>query len=216
MNAPAALLTLAGLGAWHGLNPAMGWLFAVARGMQAQSGRVVVGSLAPIALGHAAAVALAVVALAAGRFAVPWSALRYGTAALVVAFGLYKLARPKHPRWVGMRLGARELALWSFLMATAHGAGLMVLPVFLINEGSAPPPCHGHCSAVAGLDLTSWTGYLVGVGVHTGAMLAVSALVALVVYYRVGLAVLRRAWWNLDPVWALGLVASGAFAMLAA
>ncbi len=214
MNAPAALLTLAGFGAWHGLNPAMGWLFAVARGMQAGSGRVVAASLGPIALGHAAAVALAVALFAGGRFALPLEALRYGTAALVVAFGVFKLVRPKHPRWVGMRLGPRELALWSFLMATAHGAGLMVLPVFLLGEGSPAPPCHGTCGAVRGLDLTSWSGYLVGVGVHTGAMLAASGLVALVVYYRVGLAVLRRAWWNLDPVWALGLVASGALAVL--
>jgi hypothetical protein len=216
MNAPAALLALAGLGAWHGLNPAMGWLFAVARGMQARSGRVVAASLGPIALGHAAAVALAVALFAGGRSALPLGALRYATAAVVIAFGAFKLARPKHPRWVGMRLGPRELALWSFLMASAHGAGLMVLPVFLLGDGAEAPPCGGHCGAAArGLDLTSWSGYLVGVGVHTGAMLAAAGAVALVVYRRVGLAVLRRAWWNLDPLWALGLVASGALALLA-
>ncbi|HEU4406699.1 MAG TPA: hypothetical protein VFS43_15640 [Polyangiaceae bacterium] len=213
MNTPAALVTLAGFGAWHGLNPAMGWLFAVARGMQAQSGRVVAASLGPIALGHAAAVALAVALFAAGRFALPFGPLRYATAALVVAFGALKLVRPKHPRWVGMRLGPRELALWSFLMATAHGAGLMILPIFLLGEGAEAPPCRGECVAAPGLDLTGWAGYLVGVGVHTGAMLAASGLVALVVYYRVGLAVLRRAWWNLDPLWALGLIASGALAL---
>ena len=211
----AALVTLAGFGAWHGLNPAMGWLFAVARGMQAQSGRVVASSLGPIALGHAAAVALAVAIFAGGRLALPLGALRYATAALVVAFGLFKLVRPKHPRWVGMRLGARELTLWSFLMATAHGAGLMVLPIFLLDAEASAPPCLGHCRGASGLDLTSWSGYLVGVGVHTGAMLATSGFVALIVYYRVGLAVLRRAWWNLDPLWAVGLVASGAFALLA-
>jgi hypothetical protein len=126
-------LTLSLLGAYHGVNPGMGWLFAVALGLQEQSGRAVLRALLPIAIGHAAAIGLTVGLLAAGRASVPLSALAWITAALLVGFGLFKLIRPRHPRWVGMRVGAKDLVVWSFLMATAHGAGLMLLPVFLLG-----------------------------------------------------------------------------------
>jgi hypothetical protein len=202
-------LTLSLLGAYHGVNPGMGWLFAVALGLQEQSGRAVLRALLPIAIGHAAAIGLTVGLLAAGRASVPLSALAWITAALLVGFGLFKLIRPRHPRWVGMRVGAKDLVVWSFLMATAHGAGLMLLPVFLLGEDN-PAPCHGaSCHQAAGLSLNSVWSYLAAISLHTLAMLLSAALVALVVYYKVGLSVLRRAWFDLDRIWALALILAG-------
>src|SRR3990170_3754082 len=111
------------LGAWHGVNPAMGWLFAVARGLQEQRRSAVYLALLPIALGHAASVTLAVIAFALVRDTAP-ALLRWAGVTALIAFGVFKLLRPRsHPRWVGMRVGAAELAFWSFLMSSAHGAG---------------------------------------------------------------------------------------------
>ncbi|APR86372.1 Arginine/ornithine antiporter ArcD [Minicystis rosea] len=204
--------TLALLGAYHGVNPGMGWLFAVALGLQEKRGGAVVRALPPIALGHAVSVGLAVALLGIGQAKVPATYLRWGTAAVLAAFGIYKLVRPRHPRWVGMRVGFRDLTLWSFLMASAHGAGLMLLPVFLLRD--AELPCHGACHDAAGLSLTSWGGYLAAIGVHTGAMLLAAAAVALIVYYRLGVAILRQTWFNLDSAWAVALIGAGAIAVV--
>jgi len=207
-------ITLALLGAYHGLSPGMGWLFAVALGLQEKSGKAVVRALLPIAIGHAASVGLAVALLAAGKASIPTGVLPFITAAVLVGFGVFKLVRPRHPRWVGMRVNARDLVLWSFLMATAHGAGLMLLPVFLLGEDN-PAPCHGaSCHDAAGLSLTSAGGYVAAISLHTLAMLTVSAIVALVVYYKVGLAMLRRAWFDLDRIWAGALILAGLLGLL--
>ncbi|MCA1837811.1 MAG: hypothetical protein LC674_03325, partial [Actinobacteria bacterium] len=124
-------LALALLGAYHGLNPAMGWLFAVALGLQEQRRSAVLRALPPIALGHAVAILLAVVVIGVAQIVVPLDVLRYVCGGVLILFGLYKLLRRKHPRWVGMRVGFRDLTAWSFLMASAHGAGLMLIPVLL-------------------------------------------------------------------------------------
>lgn len=205
-------LALAALGAYHGLNPAMGWLFAVALGLQEQKGSAVLRALPPIALGHAAAIALAIVAIVVARIVIPLDALRYVCASALILFGLYKLIRRKHPRWVGMRVGFRDLAAWSFLMATAHGAGLMLVPVLLelssaehMHGAHAAHAAHaGHLSGSATLftDLTA-------VGLHTLAMFAVMGAVAVVVYEKLGVMVLKRAWFNLDLLWAVALIAAG-------
>ena len=142
------------------------------------------------------------------------AALRWLTAAALVAFGVLKLVRPRHPRWVGMRVGFLDLTWWSFLMATAHGAGLMLLPVFLLGAES-PAPCHGGgCHNAAGLSLASPLGYLAAVLVHTAAMMAAAAAVALVVYHKLGVAILRTAWFNLDRAWAVALIGAGVIAVL--
>ncbi len=207
-------LTLTLLGAYHGLSPGMGWLFAVALGLQEKSGRAVIRALFPIAVGHAVSVGLAVGLLAAGKASIPLAVLPWITAGLLVGFGIYKIVRPRHPQWVGMKVNARDLVLWSFLMATAHGAGLMLLPVFLLGEDNAAP-CHGEgCHNAAGLSLTSPAGYLAAISLHTLAMLTVSAIIALVVYYKVGLAILRRAWFDLDKVWAGALILAGILGLL--
>jgi hypothetical protein len=218
-------LTLALLGAYHGLNPAMGWLFAVALGLQERSRATVLRAFVPIALGHAASVALVVALLGTAQALVDLDVLRIVGASALIVFGLYKLLAPmSHPRWVGMRVGFRDLASWSFLMATAHGAGLMLLPVLLRLPGGlaraaqAAPAQAGHAAHAEHIRIASAaaapSAELAAVAVHTAAMFAVMTLIAVVVYEFVGLAVLRRAWLNLDIVWAGALVGAGVFAML--
>jgi hypothetical protein len=190
-------LALAGLGAFHGLNPAMGWLFAVALGLQRQSMRAVLWSLVPIALGHAASMALVVAVVAVLQTFVAFSLLQWGAALLLIAFGSYRLVA-RHRGRGGMQVGFGELALWSFLMATAHGAGLMIVPVLFHL------PIHAGHGAHMQPDMGA-----AAVGLHTAAMLAVSGAVAVVVYRWVGLAFLRRGWINVDLIWALALIAAG-------
>ena len=202
-------LTLLALGAWHGVNPGMGWLFAVSRGLQERRGGAVIEALPPIALGHGLAIALALVVVAIGRASVPLEAMRWATAVVLIGFGLLRLVRHRHPRWVGMRVGFRDLTVWSFLMATAHGAGLMLAPLFVVD--AARPSCHVD----AGLTLSGPVDYVVATVAHTAAMLATAGVIALVVYHKLGLALLRRAWFNLDWLWALALIAAGVFAGLA-
>ena len=207
-------ITLILLGVYHGVNPGMGWLFAVALGLQEKSGRAVGRALVPIAIGHAASIGITVGLFGFGLSGIPATWLRWGTAFVLVAFGTLKLVRPRHPRWVGMRVNFRDLVWWSFLMATAHGAGLMLLPVFLFGADN-PAPCHGAgCHQTAGLSLTSWGGYLAAVGVHTLAMLVAAAGAAFIVYYKFGVAILRQAWLDLDRVWAIALIAAGVIAVL--
>src|SRR5712671_4222638 len=131
-------LALVVLGAYHGLNPGMGWLFAVARGLQEQRRDAVLRSLVPIALGHAASIALVVALVGGLQTLAPPGPVRAVGGVVLILFGVFKLLRPRsHPHQVGTRIGAGELALWSFLMATAHGAGLMLFPVLLALPGAA-------------------------------------------------------------------------------
>lgn len=195
------------LGAYHGINPAMGWLFAVAVGMQQNSAQAVVRSLAPIALGHALAIGVAVLLGALLEIVLPLLYLKIAVAAALLALGLYRIARSRHFRWGGMRVGFRELTIWSFLMASAHGAGLMVLPVVLTLT---PPPSGHHLHMISFQDpLTAILATLV----HTVGYLTLTAAVALVVYRSLGLALLRKAWFNFDLIWAVALIVTGCFAL---
>jgi hypothetical protein len=213
MSETWAWATLGLLGAYHGANPAMGWLFAVALGLQEKSSRAVWAALPPIALGHFAAIGLTVGLLALGWVAVPHAELRWIVGGLLAGFGVWKLVRPRHPRWVGMRVGFRDLTLWSFLMATAHGAGLMLLPLFLVRTDAAEA-AGAHAAHAAGPWIDSAWQAILAVGLHTGAMLVVATGVALLVYHKVGLSVLRTAWLDLDRVWAGTLIAAGILAAL--
>jgi hypothetical protein len=195
------------LGAYHGINPGMGWLFAVALGMQQQKGSAVAKSLVPIAIGHALAIGAVVLTAAFLGEALPLAAIRYPLAAILVGLGIYCLVRHHHPRWVRMQVGFRDLTLWSFLMASGHGAGLMVLPVLLAGntvEAAGKMAGQNHMSAVA-----SPLAGLLATAVHTAGYLAVTGLVAWVVYRKLGLALLRKAWFNLDLLWAAALVLTG-------
>ena len=200
------------LGAYHGLNPGMGWLFAVALGMQEQKGSAVARSLVPIAVGHAVAIGSVVLTTAFLGMTVPLAVIRYFVAAVLVSLGIYCLVRHQHPRWVRMQVGFRDLTIWSFLMASAHGAGLMVVPVLLgsnMVEAQGRMAGHNHMASVA-----SPLAGMVATGVHTVAYLAVTGLVAWVVYRKLGLALLRKAWLNFDLVWAAALVATGLVTLL--
>ena len=200
------------LGAYHGINPGMGWLFAVALGMQEQSGSAVVRSLAPIAIGHALAIGSVVLIAAFLGMTLPLMAIRYCVAAVLIGLGIVCLVRHQHPRWVRMQVGFRDLTVWSFLTASAHGAGLMVVPVLL---GSTTVKAQGR---MAGHDHISPTvGPIAGMlatGVHTVAYLVVTGLLAWVVYRKLGLAILRKVWFNFDLVWAAALVATGVVTIL--
>jgi len=195
------------LGAYHGLNPGMGWLFAVALGLQEGRGIAVAKALVPIALGHALAIGIVVLAAVFLGMALPLLVIRYSVAVLLVGLGIYGLVRHRHPRWVRMQVGFRDLTVWSFLMAWAHGAGLMVLPVLLGSstvEAAGQMAAHHHMAVVASPLLG-----ILATAVHTTAYLSVTGLIAWVVYRKFGLALLRRTWFNFDLVWGGALVATG-------
>jgi hypothetical protein len=196
------------LGAYHGINPGMGWLFAVALGMQEQKGSAVARALAPIALGHALSIGIMVLAAAFLGMALPRDAIRYPVAALLFGLGIFSLVRHHHPRWVRMQVGFRDLTLWSFLMASAHGAGLMLLPVML-GSRTVEAADHHHTSAAA-----SPLAAMLATAVHTIGYLAVTGFIAWMVYSKLGLAVLRKAWLNLNLVWAAALVVTSMVSLL--
>ncbi len=218
-------LTLTLLGAYHGINPAMGWLFAVALGLQERRRAAVFRAFAPIALGHAVSVAAVVVLLGAAQALVDLGVLRLVGAGALVIFGLYKLLAPmSHPRWVGMRVNFRDLTAWSFLMSTAHGAGLMLVPVLLRLPGGTVQATHdaaahaNHAMHAAHMQMASAAVAppveFAAVAVHTAAMFLVMGAIAVVVFEKVGLAILRRAWVNLDLVWAVALIVTGALSLV--
>jgi hypothetical protein len=205
---------LAALGAYHGLNPAMGWLFAVALGLQEQRRGAVLQALPPIALGHAVAVSLAVLVIGVAQIMVPLDVLRYVCAGVLILFGLYKLIRRRHPRWVGMRVGFGDLTAWSFLMASAHGAGLMLVPVLLrLSSTEHMQGAHDHGAHIDHTAMASSASVvladLAAVGLHTLALFAVMGAVAMVVYEKLGVMILKRTWFNLDLLWAGALMGAG-------
>jgi hypothetical protein len=202
------------LGAWHGINPGMGWLFAVALGMQQGTSRGVWRALPPIALGHAIAVGLVLLAAAVAGLVVPLAPLRSVVAGVLMTLGLYRLWRHRHPRFGGMQVNFGDLVVWSFLMASAHGAGVMVLPFVMGAAPGVSAATSEHAwhvaSATGGVP---WTNAM-AVGVHTLAYLTVTALSAWMVYRKLGLRLLRTGWFNLDWLWAGALVVTGAVMLL--
>ncbi|MEU5527771.1 hypothetical protein ABZ744_12605 [Micromonospora chersina] len=208
----ATWAALAGLGAFHGLNPAMGWLFAVARGLQERRRAALLEALPPIAAGHLASVAVVAALVSATRSVAAGTAVAVTGGVLLVGFGLWRLLSERHFRWAGMRLSAVQLAGWSFLMSAAHGAGLMLLPVLLAEPAVTANPHAGHLAAAPAGALTG----LAAAAVHTGAMLGVALAVALLVYEVLGVGVLRRAWFNVDRLWAGVLVAAGVVTLIGA
>ncbi|MBV9849492.1 MAG: hypothetical protein JO250_07375 [Armatimonadetes bacterium] len=234
-------IALALLGAYHGLNPGMGWLFAVSLGLQRRSRRAVLAALPPIALGHAASIAAVAGAVGLAQIVLPMQVLKWALAVLLIGFGTFKLVRSRHPRWVGMQVGFRDLTVWSFLMASAHGAGLMLVPVLLALSHPpaahivhiAAPPMAPAMAAMANMpancpmltaappvhpmavrqSINPWPS-VAAVALHTLSMLAVAGLIALIVYEKLGLSLLRRTWFNLDYLWAAALVAAGLVAAL--
>lgn len=209
-------IAMIAFGAYHGLNPGMGWLFALSMGLQRQSERAIWVSLLPIAAGHAASLALVAVLVIAGAQFLSTTILELATAAVLLTFGLYKVINHyRHPRWVGMKVGMRDLAWWSFLMAVAHGAGLMIAPFLLgITANASAQGEHATHVSSSAATLSSGIEMLLSVALHTASMLVVMALVAWVVYKRLGLAILRQRWVNFDLIWAVALLVVGGIALL--
>jgi hypothetical protein len=221
-NCCAPLYIMAAFGAYHGLNPGMGWLFALSLGLQRRSDRAIWSSLLPIAAGHALSLLVVAMAVVASAQFLPASFLKLATALTLIGFGLYKVFNYyRHPRWVGMQVGMGDLTWWSFLMATAHGAGLMIAPLVLSLTTPAAemhmdhammPAEHAAHLAVMGASLNS--DVVLGILLHTVAMLVVMALIAWVVYKKFGLRILRSHWINFDLIWAAALLLVGSIALL--
>ncbi|MGA2212023.1 MAG: hypothetical protein ABSH31_02010 [Bryobacteraceae bacterium] len=189
------------LGAYHGINPGMGWLFAVARGMQEHATKAVARALVPITLGHALSIGLVLALAGLIQIVLPLGYVKLVVAGALISLGILRILRRRHFAWGGMQVGFLDLTFWSFLMASAHGAGLMVLPIVMPME-------HRH------MDMAGETG-IAATLVHTLGYLSVTALVALLVYRKFGLALLRKAWFNLDLVWAAALIVTGCVALVA-
>jgi hypothetical protein len=205
---PWAVLAL--LGAYHGLNPAMGWLFALSLGLQEKRRTAVIGALLPIALGHAAAIALAIILLRFFQHFVPTNILKWSVAGILFSLGAYRIFRASHPRGAGMRVGGKDLFVWSFLMASAHGAGLMLMPVLLAQPMSGMS--HSLAGSAPASPPLSASVILLAVIVHTVSMLVVAGILALLffeTYEKLGLRLLRHTWLNFDLIWAIALLVAG-------
>ena len=209
MNEIWPWFALAGLGAFHGLNPAMGWLFAVALGLHRRTLSAVLWALPALALGHAASIAAVAGAVVLAGLLIQAQWLYRIAGLMLIGWAAYhQFYGHRHRTRVGMTAGFAGLTLWSFTMATAHGAGLMILPMVM-------PLCVGarplrEVGASGSLPLT-----LTAVGLHTGAMLLVTAVIATVVYRWVGVAILRSAWFNFDRIWVGALTVTGTVLLFA-
>lgn len=198
-------------GLYHGANPAMGWPLAVSAGLMERSSRALLAALGYLAAGHLLAMLVAMVpfALLAALFA--WRReVQIGASVLVVGFGAFQLVRRRHPR-VLARIRPARLGLWSFSVAIAHGAGLMLVPIYL---GICRPSDldRGHEAAGALINANLDMALVVSV-VHAAAMIAVGGLLAWLVYRYLGLKFVSRSWFNLDAVWAASLILVGAVAL---
>jgi len=199
-----SLAGVLGLGALHGINPGMGWLFAVAKGLQERQRRAVWRAVGPLAFGHALGIGVTIaVAMLAGLALEP-ARLKWLVAALLLGTGLWHLVRPTHLSAGGMRIGPQAIATWSFLMSLAHGAGLMVVPLVLGRDKVMEHQTHVHHASLIGGPVVTAT------LLHSAGYLAVTALVAIVVYERLGLRLLRSYWFNLDALWAVALIVTAA------
>ncbi len=199
------------LGAYHGINPGMGWLFAVARGMQEHATKAVARALVPITLGHALSIGLVVALAGLIQIVLPLGYVRLVVAFALISLGVFRLVRRKHFAWGGMQVGFRDLTFWSFLMASAHGAGLMVLPIVLHSAAAnAMPAEHQHANGHQRDVPASPQRWSIPLG-----YLSVTALIALLVYRKFGLSLLRKGWFNLDLLWAVALIVTGCVALVA-
>lgn len=249
IDLPFVWVTLLLLGIFHGINPGMGWLFAVALGLQEQRRKAVWRALLPLALGHALAIGCAILMAGLIGLVIPLTYLKWGVAGLLLSLGVFHLIRHWHPRFGGMKVSLRDLTIWSFLMASAHGAGLMVLPFLFGPTGMAPTTPHeaarganahsihsampmpdpgmisvnssehgahaNHVTSLLGdLPAEPLVGLLATL-VHTLGYLLVIGLVAVIVYEKLGLRLLRKAWVNLDLIWAGTLIATALVSLLA-
>jgi hypothetical protein len=211
---PWAVLAL--LGAYHGLNPAMGWLFALALGLQEKRRSAVIGALFPIALGHASAIALAILLLRFLQHFLPMNILKWSVAAILFTLGAYRIFRARHPQGCGMRASRKDLFVWSLLMASAHGAGLILIPVLLAQPMLGMAPAMAETAPAVSQPLNASV-VVLAVLVHTVGMLVVAGILALLffeTYENLGLRLLRHTCFNFDLLWAIALLVAGCAALL--
>ena len=210
-TATSLWLAVIASGIYHGLNPGMGWPLAISAGLMGNGRRDVLAAFGPIAAGHLLAMTGILLPFALMSLLVAWqNEIRLGAAVLVIAFGLYLLVNRRHPRFLA-RIKPTQLALWSFAVALAHGAGLMLVPIYLglCRSGELDG---GHQAALALMGGNLATAIVVSL-VHTAAMMISGGLIALAVHEWLGLTFISRSWFNLDAVWALSLVLVGVIAL---
>lgn len=209
---PAGLwLAVVASGIYHGVSPGMGWPLAVSAGLMDRSGRALVAALWPLAIGHLLAVLLIVLPFAVLAALVEWQRqIQIGASLLVIGFGVFRLINRRHPRALA-RIRPTQLGLWSFVVAIAHGAGLMLVPIYLgLCRATEPDSGHIATSVLVGANLG--TAVLVSV-VHSAAMIAAGGLSAWLVYRYLGLKFVSWSWFNLDAAWAASLILVGALAL---
>jgi hypothetical protein len=208
-------LVMAGLGAYHGANPAMGWLFAVSLGMQDKDRKSVTRALIPIAIGHEMSIALVAGLVVTLGVLTDSSVLHVGAAIALIAFGIFRFAKPRaHFRWVKGQVNRRELTWWSFLMSTAHGAGLIVAPVLIGTSAAQASTGHDHDIQDMKLGMLSIPETGLAIMLHVGTMLVVMGVISLLVYEKLGVRVLRKTWVNSDHLWASAFVFAGALTLI--
>lgn len=209
---PAGLwLAVVVSGIYHGVSPGMGWPLAVSAGLMDKSPRALIAALWPLSIGHLLAVLLIILPFAVLAALVAWQRqIQIGASLLVIAFGIFRLVNRRHPRALA-RIRPTQLGLWSFVVAIAHGAGLMLVPIYLgLCRAAESDNGHIATSVLVGANL----GTAVEVAlVHSAAMIAAGGLSAWLVYRYLGLKFVSRSWFNLDAVWATSLILVGALAL---
>jgi hypothetical protein len=205
-------LAVVASGLFHGVNPGMGWPLAVSAGLMEKSSRALVAALGPLAAGHLLAVLVVILPFALLVTLVEWQRqIQIGASLIVIAFGIFRLVDRRHPRSLA-RIRPTQLALWSFAVAIAHGAGLMLVPIYLGLCRQADLDA-GHAAAGALIDASLSMAVLVAI-VHATAMIAAGGCSAWLVYRTLGLKFVSRSWFNLDSVWAVSLILVGAIALV--
>ncbi len=213
-------VTLIVLGVYHGVNPAMGWLFAVSQGLQHRSRRAVLAALVPIAVGHELSITLVAILVLGASVLISSAALHVVAASSLLAFGIFRFLKPRaHWRWTTMRVSNRELTLWSFLMSTAHGAGLMVAPVLMGLQGLSTASANARAGDQADVGMLSHVPLVpsgIGIALHVLAMVVVMGVIAFLVFEKLGLGILQRAWFNTDRIWAATFIGAAAVTLFTA
>jgi hypothetical protein len=209
---PAGLwLAVVASGLYHGINPGMGWPLAVSAGLMERSSRALLAALFPLWLGHLLATLLVILPFALLLMLVEWQRqIQLGAGLLVIGFGVFRLLHRRHPRALA-RIPPTQLALWSFAVAIAHGAGLMLVPIYL-GLCQASDFDAGHAAAATLIHANLALALLVSV-VHSAAMIVAGGCSAWLVYRYLGLKFLARSWFNLDTIWAISLIVVGAVAL---
>jgi hypothetical protein len=204
-------LAVVASGLYHGINPGMGWPLAVSAGMMEKSSRALFAALCPLWLGHLMAVLLVILPFALLVSLIEWQRqIQFGASILVIGFGVFRLLNQRHPRALA-RIRPTQLALWSFAIAIAHGAGLMLVPIYL-GLCKAGDVDAGHVAAATLINTNLGMAMLVSVA-HSTAMIAAGGCAAWLVYRYLGLKFVARSWFNLDAVWAISLILVGAIAL---